>query len=384
MKLNNLTLGLALVGLSTSAIASTIADARSAAMGGTGVASSSHLNASFTNPALAAAYNATDDFGLILPSVGVRINDKEEMYDKIDEIQNLTDLLEAGFYTPQDLDDWKALLRSMDKKIAFGEAQIGLSISIPNKYVATNFFAAANMIAIGTAHVDENDFLITDPTTENPNSRAQVALAGTTDVGFTFAKEFKPLGQKVKIGISPKYQTLMALTYQSNIESFDDTDYDFEKDHTEKGGFNIDFGLSYAINNRTTFGTTVKNVISRELVSNDSMGDSVTYMVEPEITTGLAYTNSWFTAALDVDLTKYKPFKEFDYEQQFSKFGVEFDAWGWAQLRGGYIHSMTNYNDDMITAGIGLKPFGLFGIDVSGQYNKDNQYSVNTQLIVNF
>lgn len=366
------------------AIAGTVTDSRSAGMGGTGVASANYLSAPFSNPALVANYKENDDFGIILPTVGVRVSDEQGIYDKLDNFQDINDSLAGGITDPSDLDRWRNALSDLEGGRVTGEVQLGSSMAIPNKYVSANLFTSANFKVLGATHIDQDDLAITDPSTETMKSTAQIVIAGTSDIGITLAKDFNIAGKSVKVGISPKYQTLMALTYQSSVASFDDDDYDFQDDHEKSGEFNIDAGIAYNISENVVFGLSGKNLISHSLESNVSQGRVATLEVEPVYATGLAYSNEWFTAALDVDLNATKPLKEFDYEEQFTRVGIEFDAWGWSQIRAGYIHSMTDYQDDLVTAGIGLKPFGLFGLDVAAQYGKDDNYGVSAQLVMHF
>jgi len=72
------------------------------------------------------------------------------------------------------------------------------------------------------------------------------------------------------------------------------------------------------------------------------------------------------------------------YKAQFARLGVELDAWHWAQLRAGYSHSMTDYSKDMLTAGLGFTPFGLFGVDIAAQFGEDDHYGVATQFVFMF
>lgn len=54
--------------------ATTYMEARNDAMGGTGVASSHYGTAALANPALLTHFGASDDFSLILPSVGAQVS----------------------------------------------------------------------------------------------------------------------------------------------------------------------------------------------------------------------------------------------------------------------------------------------------------------------
>lgn len=59
--------------------ATTYMEARNDAMGGTGVASSHYGTAALANPALLTHFGASDDFSLILPSVGAQVPDLPAM-----------------------------------------------------------------------------------------------------------------------------------------------------------------------------------------------------------------------------------------------------------------------------------------------------------------
>jgi hypothetical protein len=68
--------------------ANTWTEARSDAMGGTGVAAGSYGSGVLINPALLAKAKPDDDVTLILPSIGAQISDKDNLRDKIDDISD--------------------------------------------------------------------------------------------------------------------------------------------------------------------------------------------------------------------------------------------------------------------------------------------------------
>ncbi len=67
---------------------STVFDARSMAMGGTGVASSRLGSAALFNPALLAVPDDHDHFALTLPAVGAQITDEGNLHTKVKDLQN--------------------------------------------------------------------------------------------------------------------------------------------------------------------------------------------------------------------------------------------------------------------------------------------------------
>lgn len=358
------------------------ADARGGAMGGTGVASAQYLTASFYNPAMATNYTKGDDFGMILPMVAAGVHDSDELYDKIDEFQKVNDRL-SNNPSPETLEEWKQALLALNNGEVEVDARVGASVALPNRYASANLFLSAQVASMAKANIVESDLVTPDP--DNLASSVQGLAGGTVDMGITLAREFAlPFqGHRLSIGVSPKFQKVMALNYLAKVSQFDDNDFDLD-DRNEENTFNVDVGLAYKPANTVTFALAAKNLLEQELDTNVSQGTKATFLVEPKYTAGMAYDNGWFLLAADLDLNKQRYFTGADYETQFARVGVELDAWSWVQLRAGYSHSMTDYSEDMVTAGLGLTPFGLFGLELAGQYGEDDHYGVAAQLAFMF
>lgn len=370
--------GIAMAFLSLSAAASnTLSDTRSVGMGGVGVASANYLTASFHNPALATQNQTHDRLGMILPVVGARVYDGDDLHDRVDDFQDLNDQIVSN---PDLEDQWRAALLDLDNERIDGDANVGMVIAIPNRVVSSNFFVSSHVTAILTTDIDESDL----ESNEIVNSNAQGVVGGTVDIGLTFAKEFIFLDRDLSLGISPKFQQILAYNYQDNIDTFDDDDFDFSSDYVDKSAFNADLGAAYALSRNVMLGLSVQNVFSQSLKTNISNGTQATYEVKAQYTAAVAYNHPRFTVAADVDLNSKQPFKEKSYKTQFARIGLEADAWRLAQLRLGYIHSMTDYADDLITAGIGLKPFGKFGLDIAALYGDEDNYGASAQLVFHF
>lgn len=62
-------------------------EARNDAMGGTGVASSHYGVAPLANPALLTKHDSSDDFSLLLPSVGAQLSDPDDISNKADDVK---------------------------------------------------------------------------------------------------------------------------------------------------------------------------------------------------------------------------------------------------------------------------------------------------------
>lgn len=360
------------------------ADARGGAMGGTGVASAEYLTASFYNPAMATNYIKGDDFGLILPMLAVGVHDSDDLYSEVEDFQDLNDNLSDN-PSPQELDEWRNALRDLDNKEVDMDVLAGASVAIPNRFVSANLFLKAQIASMAKANVEESDLVNPNPNTEDLDSTVQGLAGGTVDLGLTLAKEFAlPIpGQRFSVGVSPKFQKVLALNYLASVSDFDDDDFDID-DTEEATAFNLDLGVAYKPANNLTFGLAAKNMIKQELDTNVSHGSVATFLVEPQYTAGAAFDNGWLLVAADVDLNERQFFSESDYKTQFARVGLELDAWRWAQLRVGYSHSMTDSAEDMLTGGLGLSPFGAVGLDVAIQYGEDDHYGIGAQLAFMF
>ncbi|WP_318464937.1 conjugal transfer protein TraF [Photobacterium leiognathi] len=377
---------------STAAFAFNGADARGMAMGGTGVASANYLAAGFYNPALATNYTDNDDFGLMLPSVSVSAHDADDLYHKIDHFQEVDSRIfpendwEEREPTDADKQEWKDALMALDNGQIQLDVQAGIALSIPNRYASATVFTKAQLSALVMSDIHPDD--LKDENWNNDEykmqSTAEGLAGGTADLGIAIAKSFDlPFkDQKVSVGFSPKIQKIYALKYKDTVDSFEDSEFDAGNEHTEKTAFNLDLGVTYQPIEKVTLALAAQNVMKQELETNVSFKKSATYLVEPKYTAGVAYDDGMFTLAADIDLNKQHYFKGLDYATQFVHLGAEFNAWDWAQLRAGYSMSMTDYAKNMVTAGIGFKPFGAFGIDLAGQYGEDNNYGASLQFVL--
>jgi opacity protein-like surface antigen len=363
-------------------------DSRSFAMGGTGVSNANYLTSSFHNPALAARYSERDDFGMILPTINVRAHDSSDLVSSVDTFIDAFDLWEdSNGNDERAREEWQSTLASMDGETINADISTGMVIAIPNQYLSANLFATVNLTAFATPDVDNNDLNITS-TDEDLNSRVLGLGAGTVDIGLTLARELDidALPGRLFLGVSPKFQQLVALGYSAAIEDTDEEDFDFDDANTSSG-FNLDIGLAYDVNDNIQLGFSARNLLEQTLETNtyataDNQINTATYVVGPEFVIGASYQTKLFSVSADVDLNEKEYFKEVDYATQYARLGAEFDAWSWAQVRAGYSMSMNDYAEDMVTAGLGVKLFGTAGLDISAGYGSDNNYGVAAQFIL--
>ena len=372
-------------------------DTRSFAMGGTGVAASTPAAASFHNPALLAIKHEEkhDGFGLILPSVNAAFADDEEVIDQIDDLQDDID----DFNNLTDPDEIKAAaaqlssqFSKLDNDTAKADIGIGTALVIPNDRFAVSVFVGGTSKVTVRSFIDDDDIALLD-TIANSGSHQDldetnlkseaVAIAGVIgELGVSFATAFDIGDNKLTVGVSPKYVSLITYEYVANIATFDEDDFDEDDYKTDDNSFNMDIGVAYQFGEEGQWiaGLMVKNIIPTDLETTSGYSMDV----DPLATIGIAYSRDWFTLTSDVDLTENKAFG-FEDDNQFVSVGTEFDLADLAQFRLGVRHNIGDTSDSegveegtKFTAGLGFSPFGVH-IELSGLVS-DTEYGAAAEL----
>ncbi|EPA8368730.1 conjugal transfer protein TraF [Vibrio fluvialis] len=360
-----------------------VADARGNAMGNTGVTTSDYLLAPFYNPALTAVYRDRDSVGLLVPALGANIRDSDESLSTIDDLQSSIDQFEAagaGGATQENINQLNGYLDDLadDKPFAVSGGA-GIAVALPMNAVSLNFFARgyAEILADSTIAANTGN-TASDVETRYQNSYVNMLAFGYSEYGVAVAKLFTLQGQQIAIGITPKIQELRTYKEVVTVQDFDLSDYDQSK--TSKNAFNLDIGAVWLIDNFRA-GIAAKDLISQEIKTYD---DQSSYTLDPQVTVSGGYVTDFLALAIDWDLTKQKRFKGVDDDTQFLRFGVEGNAWGWAQLRAGYEIDLESTLDNSITAGLGISPGDLVSVDLAANYAGNYQYGLSANLAFTF
>ncbi len=118
----------------TANAATTYMDARNDAMGGTGVASSHYGTAALANPALLTHFGASEDFSLILPSVGAQVSDPDHLQNGVDDVKDAWDRYDSEL-SPDTAADLKQQLLKFKNTHASAQASVGMVATVPNHIV---------------------------------------------------------------------------------------------------------------------------------------------------------------------------------------------------------------------------------------------------------
>lgn len=373
-------------------------EARNSAMGGTGVASSHYGAAALANPALITHYGEKDNFSLILPSVGVQVSDPDHLQDGADGVRDAwdhyDDSLSDGTVTAGDAQALKDQLMKFRDTGATVQAGAGMVATVPNSVVPF----AVMVKAWGTASVNGNvsdhdlqylDDVIAGKVTPSKadkdtlTSKARGRAAVITDVGVALAREFESGGFKYSVGVTPKWQRVDTFNYNVTVKDYDKSDFGGNQYRNTTTGFNADIGFAADLDDNWTLGLAVQNIVPRSIDTREVNGLKETFKIRPQATAGVSWHNSLFTAAADVDLTPGSSFNG-DPHPQFAGVGGEFNAWSWAQVRAGYQQSLDHNEGSAFTAGIGISPFDVVHLDLTGLVGTDRTYGAVAQLSVTF
>ncbi|MBJ6878480.1 conjugal transfer protein TraF [Vibrio cholerae] len=369
---------------SSSAFASNLLmDARGAGMGNTGVSTADYLLAPYYNPALTAVYRKNDSFGILLPSIGLRAEDKDESLKTIDDLQDSIEQFEragVGAATQENVDQLNRYLDQLadDKPLAV-TAGIGIAVALPLDSVSLNFFTRGYAEVIAKANVAaKSGNSANEVKTRYESSDVDLTAFGYTEVGLAVGKQVVLGGQTVALGVTPKVQQLR--TYQDNasVKSFDLDDYD--KSEVKDNAFNLDMGAVWLID-QYRVGIVAKDLFAKDI---QTQNRNNTYKLDTQIAVSGSYVSDFFIAAVDLDLTKQRRFNGDNDDTQFMRFGVEGNVWGWAQLRAGYEVDLQNSLDNSVSVGLGVSPWDVVSFDLAGSYAGDNQFGLSANLAFTF
>ncbi|MFO4717568.1 conjugal transfer protein TraF [Vibrio cholerae] len=372
------------IAFSSSALASNLLmDARGAGMGNTGVSTADYLLAPYYNPALTAVYRKNDSFGILLPSIGLRAEDKDESLKTIDDLQDSIEQFEragVGAATQENVDQLNRYLDQLadDKPLAV-TAGIGIAVALPLDAVSLNFFTRGYAEVIAKANVAaKSGNSANEVKTRYESSDVDLTAFGYTEVGLAVGKQVVLGGQTVALGVTPKVQQLR--TYQDNasVKSFDLDDYD--KSEVKDNAFNLDMGAVWLID-QYRVGIVAKDLFAKDI---QTQNRNNTYKLDTQIAVSGSYVSDFFIAAVDLDLTKQRRFNGDNDDTQFMRFGVEGNVWGWAQLRAGYEVDLQNSLDNSVSVGLGVSPWDVVSLDLAGSYAGDNQFGLSANLAFTF
>lgn len=207
------------------------------------------------------------------------------------------------------------------------------------------------------------------------NSNVQIIAVGISEVGLTLSRSFDIAGEDIAIGITPKLQTIKTFNFVASVEDEEidenavtDTEQDFST-------INLDAGAAYQFGSDKQWqvGLVAKNLISKEYETESNpntatgLTTKTTVSLDTQFRAGISHSTEWTVVAVDLDLMENDPVA-FEQATQYASIGAEFDLFDTLQLRAGYRTNLSMSDSSVVSAGIGLSPFGLH-LDIAAMAN---------------
>ena len=336
-------------------------EARSLGMGNARVASADIATAPFANPGMLAYQPSREDFSLLL-GAGAFLMDADGLVDKIDEYQTAYNNFTADpINNVSEGQRAVEIAQSMDGDILAPEAAVLLSTGFSGEEWAFAVSARADAIAAGTVtDIAQNALELVDPT----KNILQLEGVLTSELGVSVARNFQLFGQKMAIGVKPKYVKIDNIHLSESLSTVDTGLGDLvDNSANDLGDYTtLDLGLVMGLTERIQLGLVGTNLVSHKVSFINSRGVPETISFDTQWRLGIAYRDNVFTLAADADLVEGDALlttQNFQaLKSQFVSLGGEFNL-KFMQLRVGAQKNIADGISDaakeiMYTAGLGL------------------------------
>lgn len=370
-----------------------IYDPRSLAMGGTGVAVATSINAVHYNPSLLAQYKNYKEkngkqaisFPVIAGRVSKTLSDLSDINDRnydsnISSAINTYNANQSIANASNALTTMQNLqndLSSVSNKPILADINASLVIGIPSKHAGGAFYFLQRGVGDGNVNVTSNDSsLITDYNeallfitsagtqgsphpelfnggnlidpvnafTSNANARAAVI----TEIGVSIANTFKLFGSPVALSLKPKIYKIKTFDYSSSITN---NAVDKQSNTDKQWNLSFDLAASYNMNKSWRIGLALKDLVAKDFQTVN--GNTIS--IQPQLRFGIARSTSAYILTADIDLLANEGvFK--NNKSQYLMLGFEMPVSS-VTLRAGYRHALVSgiaKEEGIFSIGIGM------------------------------
>jgi len=339
-------------------------EARSLAMGNVSVVTSDIATAAFANPAMLAFQRSDDDFSLLLPSVGLYLDDSDAMIDQIDAYQAESAAYDAAVAAANApaaataANNMLTIAQGMSGKVISPQLSGAVALGVAGETYSFALSARSDIVlAGGLRNIATNSAQAVDPLF----NRLFLVGVQTTEVGVSIARNFELFGSKVSVGITPKNVGVEGLFIDQSLATVDNSISGITKEDAivDLGSFTtMDAGIAVGLTDNIQVGAIIRNILTEDLPINTPAFTGV-LKFETQTRAGIAYNGDFFTLGADLDLTENNSqIIPGDKSRLFSA-GAEFNAFDFMQLRVGMQKNIaggipSKAKDPLLTAGIGL------------------------------
>jgi len=308
-------------------------DARTAALGGIGIAHGIR-NAAYYNPALASLEPEGYDSYIAAPSKGDFESDADDVKSGVEDIVagggNVADILNKTY-------------QKYDYEV--------VQITIPTPFLG------------GAAYIADYTYQTEKVINNTELSHRAISIFET---GVSVAQLQDVMwAENVLVGVTIKLMLIESYGYQ---EALANADFSLNNDELQrKSVLNFDFGMSKEYGVWKT-GFVVKNLLSR---ANDYGNSDDEYTIEPQLRAGLAYQSRRAVFEFDLDLTKNEAIG-YGSDTMFASFGWEWSIFRAFDVRLGYQQNLVGDKNAAFSGGLGLRLWSLL-LDFSASVDPDGR-----------
>ena len=324
-------------------------DARSAGMGGVGVASGVKA-APLTNPALLGYGVEFVDWYLTLPTYSLVRNDPDKMRDLLADFQESAQALQSS----PDAARAQSTATALDKLANTQRVEnIARSVfaSIPSNVLGAgvylNFYQFTSVRAVaGTSNIT------VDPTERVYNTVIEKRGVAVTEHGISLAQVFTSdfrAFDTFTVGINPKIVLFEATGASEPVDSAD-TKVRL-KGSRKSAQFNLDVGLFKELGRFYSGGLFVRNLIPIKVKYPDAIGGYD--MLNTQMRGGVSYERRNRTIEVDVDLVPNSGIG-FEDRSRMLSVGGEYYLTEYLQLRAGLRQNLLGERQSLLTLGVGI------------------------------
>jgi hypothetical protein len=358
-------------------------EGRSLAMGNARVATADIATAAFANPAMLAFQPMREDFSILIGAGGF-LRDDEGVVDLVDQFQTEYDRYNAAVAASDPVATLNAAVAAasvaeqLDSKVIAPEVTAAFATGFSGEKWSFAVSARIDVVSAGTVtnittatEVTANPSVIEDPT----RNLLEVEGVQTTDLGVSLARNFQIFGQKVSVGITPKYVKIDNVYINESIATVDTNLSNLLNEDTKNdlGDFTtFDMGLVMGLTEHVQVGLVVSNLVAHKVKFTTTSGTPATLSFDTQARAGIAYRSRYMTLGADVDLLDNDPLFANPVFQglktRYVSAGAEFNAFDFAQLRLGIQKNIASgisdgAKENLLTAGVGF--WVGFNLDVA-------------------
>lgn len=375
---------------SASAMGYGVYDARSLAMGGTGVAIGNSQQAAFYNPALLATGDDESESRTYMPSLVAQVSSAvdtatDAVNDNLDQklsqamltFNSQVNMANAGRVAKL-ADEMRRLLDKIANRDLTAEAFVGVSASEKGEHEGGAFFIGVRTIGVATSDITPTDLDLldqyidamgqisegvapvlvaalhpalisfngqfSDPTTRLTSS-ADVSALVISEWGLALAKEISVWQQPVQIGLSPKLMRIDAyrdsVNFNTNSNNLDRHLDNFSETKTSLTAFNADLGAATLIAEHYRISFAIKDLVTRGLDVKQLAGPDLRVKLRPRSRMGLGYISDELNLSLDYDLQASTPIGRESHNREL-RLGAEYKPLRQLALRIGYSRDLAS------------------------------------------